>query len=136
MFNLHVVIELPQSSWGNPVRQAADSLLANYPKAETKVSGQRQPQRLIDLRGNADPGAAIRVLQEVGTRLNPQGLTLIEASAGPHAGTAAAFWAGYHAMGPASVVNAWLAEGARLDQQPGYTGPVAVQLRYADGVSQ
>ena len=127
MYNLHAVITLPQPSWGAAVRQAVDGLLCAHPRAETKVTGTHL---IVDLVGQADAPAALAALQALGRQLNPQGLTVVEASDGAPTDTSAADWTGYHATGPSWIVSAWLAEGARLDQRLGYTGPVAAHLRY------
>lgn len=121
MYNLHVVITLPQPSWGVAVRQAVAGLLRDYPHAQAKVNGV---QLIIDLANQADAPAALAALQALGLQLNPAGLTLVEAAAGGAEDTNAAAWLGYHATGPAWVVSAW------LDRQLGYANPVAVQLRY------
>lgn len=125
-YTLHTVIDLPPL-WGARVRQAVDNLLRSYPRAKTKVNGRLL---FIDLHSRGDAPVAIAALQAVGLQVNPEGLTVVEASAGDPAASDAVLWAGYHAVGPVGVVSAWLAESAKLDQRLGYSGPVAVQLRY------
>ncbi|MCX6031555.1 MAG: hypothetical protein NT169_19925 [Chloroflexi bacterium] len=133
MFNLHATIPLTQHVWDPPVSLATDKLHAEFPAVQTRVYDGRRGTETIDLvinlAGQGAPTAALTIIQRLGARLNPQGLTRVEVADN---GADQAPWTGYYAYGPSTAVAAWLAEQAALDTQLRFTGPVSLHLRYEE----
>lgn len=128
MFSLHVKIELPEQSWGEPVRQATDTLLAAWPQAQTRVyGGSRRCDLIVDLKTMVLPDA-LAAIQRMGQTLNPQGLTLIEVAGYDEAAPEI----GFHASGPAQAVGRWLTEATTLDRNLNFNGRLVAHLRYPD----